>query len=77
LDTALLSFFRKAQSQCAKQSAINYAKARAKYGRGEIRVLKTDASIEQVIEFKQRGASPGAGARVAQGESRAGEKLNF
>ena len=35
----------------AKQSAIDYAKARSKYGRGEIRVLNADASIEQVIAF--------------------------
>ena len=33
----------------AKQSAIDYAKARAKYGRGEIRVLKQHGAIENVI----------------------------
>jgi hypothetical protein len=35
----------------AKQSAVDYAKARAKYGRGEIRVLNPDGSTEQVIQF--------------------------
>ena len=35
----------------AKQSAIGYATARAKFGRGEIRVLNADGVIEQVIEF--------------------------
>lgn len=35
----------------AKQSAIDYARARAKYGRGEIRVLKADGSIERIIPF--------------------------
>ena len=39
----------------AKQSAIDYAKARAKYGHGEIRVLNSNGTIEQVIEFKRRG----------------------
>jgi hypothetical protein len=29
----------------AKQSALDYAKARAKFGHGEIRVLKQDGSI--------------------------------
>jgi len=33
----------------AKQSAIDYAKARAKFGHGEIRVLNPNGSIEQVI----------------------------
>ena len=33
----------------AKQSAIDYAKARAKYGRGGIRVLRQDGSVESVI----------------------------
>jgi hypothetical protein len=41
----------------AKQSAVDYAKARAKYGRGEIRVLDANGSIEQVIAFNQRGAN--------------------
>jgi hypothetical protein len=35
----------------AKQSAIGYATARAKFGRGEIRVLNNDNSIEHVIAF--------------------------
>ena len=33
----------------AKQSAAEYAKARAKFGRGEIRVLRQDGSVESVI----------------------------
>src|SRR5438309_9409747 len=33
----------------AKQSAIDYAKARAKFGHGEIRVLKQDGSVESVV----------------------------
>ena len=33
----------------AKQSATDYAKARAKFGHGEIRVLKQDGSVESVI----------------------------
>jgi hypothetical protein len=37
----------------AKQSAIDYAKARAKFGRGEIRVVNNDNSIESVIPFDQ------------------------
>jgi hypothetical protein len=32
----------------AKQSAVDYAKARAKYGRGEIRVLRDDGLVESV-----------------------------
>jgi len=35
----------------AKQDAIGYAKARAKFGRGEIRVLNADGSIERTIPF--------------------------
>jgi hypothetical protein len=37
--------------QDAKQSAIDYAKARAKFGHGQIRVLNTDGSFEPVIRF--------------------------
>jgi len=37
----------------AKQSAIGYATARAKFGRGEIRVLNAHGLIEQIIEFNQ------------------------
>ena len=37
----------------AKRSAIDYAKARAKFGRGEIRVLNQDGSLESVIDFNQ------------------------
>jgi hypothetical protein len=33
----------------AKQSAIDYAKARAKFGHGKIRVRKQDGSVETVI----------------------------
>jgi hypothetical protein len=35
----------------AKQDAIGYATARAKFGRGEIRVLNADGSVENVIAF--------------------------
>jgi hypothetical protein len=35
----------------AKKDAISYAKGRAKYGRGEIRVLNPDGSIECIIPF--------------------------
>jgi len=37
--------------QDAKQSAIDYAKARAKFGRGEIRVLNATGSTVQTIAF--------------------------
>jgi hypothetical protein len=36
----------------AKEDAIGYATARAKFGRGEIRVLNNDNSIERVISFE-------------------------
>ena len=39
----------------AKQSATDYAEERAKFGRGEIRVLNPDWSLERVIAFNQRG----------------------
>jgi hypothetical protein len=35
----------------AKEDAIGYATARAKFGRGEIRVLNANGSIEQTIPF--------------------------
>jgi hypothetical protein len=35
--------------QNAKQSAIDYAKARGKFGRGEIRVLNHDGKVETII----------------------------
>jgi len=35
----------------AKQSAIDYAKARVKFGHGEIRVLKQDGSVESVVSI--------------------------
>jgi hypothetical protein len=40
----------------AKQSAVDYAKGRAKYGSGEIRVLNPNGSIEQTIAFNQCGS---------------------
>jgi hypothetical protein len=39
----------------AKEDAIGYAKARAKFGRGEIRVLNPDGSIERIIPFGEDG----------------------
>ena len=35
--------------ESAKDDAIGYAKARAKFGRGEIRVLRSNCSIESLI----------------------------
>ena len=35
----------------AREDAIGYAKARAKFGRGEIRVLNADGSIKDVIRL--------------------------
>ena len=35
--------------ETAKEDAIGYAKARLKLGRSEIRVLKQDGSIEEII----------------------------
>ena len=35
----------------AKQSATDYAEERAKFGRGEIRVLNVDGSLERAIPF--------------------------
>ena len=35
----------------AKEDAIGYAAARAKFGRGEIRVLNVDGSLERAISF--------------------------
>jgi hypothetical protein len=35
----------------AKEDAISYATARAKFGRGEIRVLNSAGDIEKVISF--------------------------
>jgi len=37
----------------AKQSAIDYAKARMKFGRGEIQVLDNAGEVERVISFDQ------------------------
>jgi hypothetical protein len=39
----------------AKEDAISYAKGRAKFGRGEIRVLNPDGSIECTIPFEESG----------------------
>ena len=36
-----------------KQSAIDYAKGRAKFGRGEIRVLRPDGSLKRVTDYNQ------------------------
>lgn len=43
--------------ESAKDDAIGYAKARAKFGRGEIRVLNQDRSVETVIPFNEPGSS--------------------
>lgn len=40
----------------AKQDAIGYAKARVKFGRGEIRVLNLNGSIERTISFGETDA---------------------
>ena len=37
--------------ETAKEDAIGYATARAKFGRGEIRVLNADGSIKDVIRL--------------------------
>src|SRR6476659_4843514 len=42
----------------AKEDAIGYATARAKFGRGQIRVLRPDRSIERAIDFNQRQTPP-------------------
>jgi hypothetical protein len=42
----------------AKQDALAYAKARAKFGRGEICVLKKDGSVENVIPFDATDSRP-------------------
>jgi hypothetical protein len=39
----------------AKEDAIGYAIARAKFGRGEIRVLDNAGEVERVISFDQTG----------------------
>jgi hypothetical protein len=39
--------------ESAKEDAIGYAKARAKFGRGEIRVLDSAGEVERVIPFDQ------------------------
>ena len=39
--------------ESAKDDAIGHAKARAKFGRGEIRVLNHDGEVERVISLDQ------------------------
>ncbi|HAF14089.1 MAG TPA: hypothetical protein DCK99_10405 [Blastocatellia bacterium] len=39
----------------AKEHALDYAKTRANLGRGEIRVLNKDGSVESVIPFGEAG----------------------
>ena len=39
--------------ESAKEDAIGYAKARAKFGRGEIHVLNVDGSIQELISFNE------------------------
>jgi hypothetical protein len=41
--------------ESAKDDAIGYAKARAQFGRGEIRVLNHEGSAEHVISFDASG----------------------
>jgi len=41
--------------ESAKESAIDYAKARVKFGRGEIRVLNKNGSMERIISFDGSG----------------------
>ena len=40
-------------AESAKHSTIDYAKARVKFGRGKIRVLKKDGSFESSIPFNE------------------------
>jgi hypothetical protein len=37
--------------ESAREGAIGYAKARAKFGRGEIRVLNKGGAIDEVIQL--------------------------
>jgi hypothetical protein len=37
-----------------KEDAIGYATARAKFGRGEIRVLNPDGSIQRTVPLRDR-----------------------
>jgi hypothetical protein len=39
----------------AKEDAISYAKGRARFGRGQIRILNIDGSRERVISFDGSG----------------------
>ena len=38
----------------AEEDAIGYARARAKFGRREIRVLNVDGSIQELLSFDER-----------------------
>jgi hypothetical protein len=40
----------------SKQSVLDYARARVKFGRGEIRVLNPDRSVERTIPFDESGS---------------------
>ncbi len=40
----------------AREDAISYAKGRAKFGRGEIRVLNADRTFERIIPFDKSSA---------------------
>ena len=44
--------------ESAKDDAIGYAKARAKFEHGEIRVLSSDGSVEKLIKFDHANNSP-------------------
>jgi hypothetical protein len=43
--------------ETAKADAIGYATARAKFGRGEIRVLDHDGKVQTIIPLKQESRS--------------------
>jgi hypothetical protein len=46
------------EEKIAPHQAAGYAQAGAKFGRGEIRVLKKDGSVENVIPFDATGSRP-------------------
>jgi hypothetical protein len=56
--------------ESAKESAIDYAKARATFGRGDIRVVRQDGSVESVKCHKHLGQLSG-NAVARQAHSRA------
>ena len=43
--------WQRLEASGVRQSAIDYAKALAKFGRGEIRVLNADGSVKDVIRL--------------------------